>query len=68
LQVLAAELRLLEAGGSDYHGDRGTYAEAHARLWVPPSVEAPLRAAIEAAHASRGRSAAAEFDPVPRSG
>jgi predicted metal-dependent phosphoesterase TrpH len=49
LKVLAAELRLLESGGSDYHGDRETYAEAHARLWVPQSVEGPLRAAIAAA-------------------
>jgi len=31
----AAELGLLATGGSDYHGDTGTYAEAHARLWVP---------------------------------
>jgi len=53
LKVLAAELRLLESGGSDYHGDRETYAEAHARLWVPPTVEGPLRAAIEAAQDDR---------------
>ncbi len=25
-------------GGSDYHGDLGSYAETHARLWVPPEV------------------------------
>lgn len=50
LKILAAELRLLESGGSDYHGDRETYVEAHARLWVPPTVEGPLRAAMRAAH------------------
>lgn len=50
LKILAAELRLLESGGSDYHGDRETYAEAHARLWVPPSVEPPIRTAMAAAH------------------
>jgi predicted metal-dependent phosphoesterase TrpH len=53
LKLLAAELRLLESGGSDYHGDRETYTEAHARLWVPPSVEGPLRAAMRAAHDDR---------------
>jgi hypothetical protein len=46
LEVIAADLGLLATGGSDYHGDRETYAEAHAGLWVPPLVEAPLRAAI----------------------
>ena len=32
-------------GGSDYHGDTGTYAEAHAGLWVPPEVGQGLAAA-----------------------
>jgi predicted metal-dependent phosphoesterase TrpH len=35
---VAASLRLLATGGTDYHGDLGTYAEAHADLWVPPEV------------------------------
>jgi 3',5'-nucleoside bisphosphate phosphatase len=48
MHALATELRLLETGGTDFHGDRETYAEAHARLWVPPEVEAPLREAIRA--------------------
>jgi predicted metal-dependent phosphoesterase TrpH len=34
----AASLGLLATGGSDYHGDTGTYAESHAALWVPPEV------------------------------
>ena len=46
---LARTLHLLETGGSDYHGDRETYAEAHARMWVPPEVLPPLRAALRAA-------------------
>ena len=29
---------LIATGGSDYHGDTGTYAEVHAGLWVPPKV------------------------------
>ncbi|HET9682381.1 MAG TPA: hypothetical protein VFP19_10110, partial [Candidatus Limnocylindrales bacterium] len=50
---VARELRLVATGGSDYHGDRETYAEAHAALWVPPSVEAPLREAMAASAAAR---------------
>jgi hypothetical protein len=50
---VARDLRLVAVGGSDYHGDRETYAEAHARLWVPSSVEAPLRAAMAASRAGR---------------
>lgn len=40
--AVAAELRLVPTGGSDYHGDTGTYPEAHAGLWVPPEVGARL--------------------------
>jgi predicted metal-dependent phosphoesterase TrpH len=36
--AVARELDLIETGGSDYHGDLGTYAESHASLWVPPEV------------------------------
>jgi hypothetical protein len=35
---VARRLGLIATGGSDYHGDLGTYAEAHASLWVPPQV------------------------------
>lgn len=35
---VAANLGLTPVGGSDYHGDTGTYADAHAELWVPPEV------------------------------
>jgi predicted metal-dependent phosphoesterase TrpH len=47
LRVLAQNLRLVATGGSDYHGDRETYAEAHAALWVPPEVATDLRSAIQ---------------------
>ena len=36
--AVAASLGLIPTGGSDYHGDLGPYAEAHASLWVPPEV------------------------------
>ncbi len=48
LEALAASLRLVATGGSDYHGDHETYAEAHAGLWVPPAVAAGVQEAIEA--------------------
>ena len=35
---VAMELGLIATGGTDYHGDTGSYAESHARLWVPPEV------------------------------
>jgi len=46
LAALATELRLVPTGGSDYHGDHETYAEAHAALWVPPAVGVGLTAAL----------------------
>ncbi len=39
---VARELRLLATGGTDYHGDLGTYAETHALCWVPPEVGVQL--------------------------
>ncbi|MBA3876625.1 MAG: PHP domain-containing protein [Anaerolinea sp.] len=43
---VAEEASLVATGGSDYHGDLEPYAATHAALWVPPTVEAPLRAAL----------------------
>lgn len=40
LRDVAAALALVPTGGSDYHGDTGTYAESHAQLWVPAEVGA----------------------------
>jgi predicted metal-dependent phosphoesterase TrpH len=48
--TVAAELGLVPTGGSDYHGDTGTYAEAHAQLWVPPEVGERLAAALGTSH------------------
>ena len=43
---VAKRLGFVATGGSDYHGDLMTYAEAHATLNVPPSVVGAVRAAI----------------------
>lgn len=44
--AVADELGLVRTGGSDYHGDLGSYAESHASLWVPPEVGETLAAAL----------------------
>jgi predicted metal-dependent phosphoesterase TrpH len=46
LGAIARDLGLVATGGSDYHGDLGPYAGAHAALWVPPEVGPRLLAAI----------------------
>ncbi len=43
---VARRLGLVATGGSDYHGDLMTYAEAHAALDVPPSVADAVRPSI----------------------
>ena len=43
---LAAVLRLVPTGGSDYHGDGETYAQAHATLFVPDEDAAALISAL----------------------
>jgi predicted metal-dependent phosphoesterase TrpH len=43
---LAAALRLVPTGGSDYHGDGETYAAAHATLFVPDEDAVELFAAL----------------------
>jgi hypothetical protein len=43
--AVASQLGLIATGGSDYHGDLMTYAEAHATLDVPASVADAIRSA-----------------------
>jgi predicted metal-dependent phosphoesterase TrpH len=49
---VARRLGLLATGGSDYHGDTSSYADAHAALHVPDEVGRRIRAAIAEAPAS----------------
>jgi 3',5'-nucleoside bisphosphate phosphatase len=51
---VAAVLGLVPTGGSDYHGDLGPYAGAHAALWVPPEVGPRLLGALRDASLSAG--------------
>lgn len=43
---VARRAHLVATGGSDYHGDRETYADAHAQVWVPPEVATVVRARV----------------------
>jgi len=52
LKDVATRLGLVMTGGTDYHGDTETYADAHAQLYVPDSCEAPLRGAMTSLAAS----------------
>lgn len=54
LRSVATHLRLVATGGTDYHGDRETYAEAHALLWMPPEVKPAFCAGVRDAAALRG--------------
>lgn len=45
---LARLLGLVETGGTDYHGDTGSYAEDHARLVMPDVLVSGLRADLAA--------------------
>jgi predicted metal-dependent phosphoesterase TrpH len=47
MRRIATDHRLVWTGGTDYHGDRETYAEAHAQLWNPPEVGEGVRRALE---------------------
>jgi predicted metal-dependent phosphoesterase TrpH len=52
---LAAGLGLAPTGGTDYHGDTGTYAEAHAQVWVPAHVASRLLGQIPMVPPGPGR-------------
>jgi len=47
MEELCGERGLLATGGSDYHGDTGTYAEAMRTTYVPRAMADRLMAAIE---------------------
>jgi 3',5'-nucleoside bisphosphate phosphatase len=55
MAALAAALHLVPTGGSDYHGDGETYAQAHATLFVPDEDAAGLFEALGERRASAVR-------------
>ena len=46
MREVAARHRLVPSGGTDFHGDEGTYAEAIAETWIPDEVAAHLLALL----------------------
>lgn len=46
MAAVASDVGLVATGGSDYHGDVGSYAESHRRLWVPPAIGERLVAGL----------------------
>ena len=46
LAGLASELGLVATGGTDFHGDDETYAQAHASVWVPPETGDAVHGAL----------------------
>ncbi len=45
--TVARDLGLLPSGGTDYHGDDETYAEAIAETWIPPEIASGVLAALQ---------------------
>jgi predicted metal-dependent phosphoesterase TrpH len=54
MEALASELNLIATGGSDYHGDTGSYAEAMQTTYVPRRIGEALVEAIDRAGAQVG--------------
>ncbi len=46
MRAVAAAHRLVASGGTDFHGDDDTYAEAIAETWIPDEVVDGIRAAL----------------------
>ena len=58
LARLAHGLGLVATGGTDFHGDGETYAQAHAAVRVPPDVGDAVRLALGRSRATAGAAAA----------
>jgi 3',5'-nucleoside bisphosphate phosphatase len=46
MRAVAAAHRLVPSGGTDFHGDEGSYAEAIGETWIPDEVAEGVRAAL----------------------
>lgn len=55
MRVVAAAHRLVASGGTDFHGDEGTYAAAIAETWIPDAVAEEMRMALERTPAAAAR-------------
>jgi hypothetical protein len=46
MRAVATAHRLVPSGGTDFHGDEGSYAEAIGETWIPDEVAEAVRAAL----------------------
>ena len=54
MRLVAATHHLVPSGGTDFHGDEGSYADAIGETWIPDDVADGMRAALAArAHDTR---------------
>jgi predicted metal-dependent phosphoesterase TrpH len=53
VKAVAADLRLVPTGGSDYHGDTEAYAATHSRLFVPDGAGMDVLSVLGRARAAR---------------
>jgi hypothetical protein len=53
LGAVAAAHRLVPSGGTDFHGDEGSYADAIAETWIPDDVVVAVRSAIAVPEGAR---------------
>jgi predicted metal-dependent phosphoesterase TrpH len=53
MRLAAAAHRLVPSGGTDFHGDEGSYADAIGETWVPDDVAAGMMAALAGAALAR---------------
>jgi predicted metal-dependent phosphoesterase TrpH len=59
MRGLAVALRLVPSGGTDFHGDEGTYADAIAETWIPDEVAEGMRSALARGSAALARGSTA---------
>jgi len=55
MRAVATAHRLVVSGGTDFHGDEGSYAEAIAETWIPDEVAEGIRAALARAPTATAR-------------
>lgn len=66
MREVAARHRLLPSGGTDFHGDECTYAEAIAETWVPDGVADGVLAALGIERPDEATARNVGAAPVPR--
>ena len=61
---VARRLRLVESGGTDFHGDEGSYADAIAETWIPDAVTVAILARLAGSDRPDGLSGQGRIAPA----